>query len=160
MHFTLPRFYPQCTSLSLSALHLLCLSTLCSSPACHSYTTTLHAINSLIVKTSKLTTVTKVYRGVAGGPIGLPSYFWPPNSQGVSGGIEASFLSCTTDKERALAYAAGGGGNEPGSERELSKPGVVLECSQSMASRGACLHLVHTQHIAASCLSHSVPLAL
>jgi hypothetical protein len=48
------------------------------------YVTTTHVINSAIVKSSKLTKATKVYRGVAGGL--LPESFWRPNKQ---------VLSCT-----------------------------------------------------------------
>ena len=54
----------------------------------NTYTTSLHAINSAIVKLSKLTVATKVYRGV-GGRV-LPPEFWEANSFGVRGGIEVS----------------------------------------------------------------------
>jgi hypothetical protein len=46
------------------------------------YVTTTHVINSAIVKASKLTMATKVYRGVAGGV--LPASFWRPNAQVLS----------------------------------------------------------------------------
>jgi hypothetical protein len=46
------------------------------------YVTTSHVINSVIVKASKLTNATKVYRGVAGGV--LPESFWRPNPQVLS----------------------------------------------------------------------------
>ena len=52
------------------------------------YTTTLHVINSGIVKTSKLTFATKVYRGVSG--MALPDKFWTDNEYDVKGGIEAA----------------------------------------------------------------------
>ena len=53
-------------------------------PALHgckgnAYVTSCHVINSAIKKTSKLTTVARVYRGVAGGI--LPESFWRPNAQ-------------------------------------------------------------------------------
>ena len=54
------------------------------------YVTTTHAINSCIVKCSKLTQATIVYRGVSGGV--LPQSFWKANQQGVRGGIEAAFV--------------------------------------------------------------------
>ena len=54
------------------------------------YTTTLHVINSGIVKTSKLTYAGKVYRGVSG--MELPDTFWNANKHGVKGGIEAAFM--------------------------------------------------------------------
>ena len=50
------------------------------------YITTTHVINSAIVKASKLTRATKVYRGIAGGK--LPNSFKVPNAHGVKGGIE------------------------------------------------------------------------
>ena len=54
------------------------------------YTTTLHVINSGIVKTSKLTYAGKVYRGVS--DMELPETFWNANKHGVKGGIEAAFM--------------------------------------------------------------------
>ena len=50
------------------------------------YTTTIHVVNSLIVKCSKLTTATKVYRGSARGL--LPKPFWEPNAENVRGGVD------------------------------------------------------------------------
>ena len=55
------------------------------------YTTTLHAINSAIVKLSKLTYACKVYRGINNRV--LPKEFWEANEYGVRGGIEAAFMS-------------------------------------------------------------------
>jgi len=43
----------------------------------NTYTTTLHAINSAVIKLGKLTKATKVYRGIAG--MALPAEFWTPN---------------------------------------------------------------------------------
>ena len=43
----------------------------------NAYVTTTHAINSIIIKLSKLAKAVKVYRGVAGGS--LPDAFWAPN---------------------------------------------------------------------------------
>ena len=68
------------------------------------YVTTTHVINSAIVKVSKLTKATKVYRGVAGGV--LPESFWRPNDQGVKGGIESAFMSTTFDRNVAMHYAS------------------------------------------------------
>ena len=67
------------------------------------YTTTIHAINSCVVKLSKLTVATKVYRGVSGRV--LPPAFYTPNTYGVRGGIEGAFMSTTTDKGVAMARA-------------------------------------------------------
>jgi HEAT repeat protein len=88
------------------------------------YTTTLHVINSSIVKLSKLTTATKVYRGISGGR--LPKHFRVANEYGVRGGIDPAFMSTTLDRAVALGYAASSGG-----------PGVVLSIQQGMVDRGA-----------------------
>ena len=88
------------------------------------YTTTLHVINSAVVKLSKLTVVSKVYRGVSGGR--LPRQFRVANEYGVRGGIDPSFMSTTTDRAVALAYASA-----------TSGPGVVFEIRQGMVDRGA-----------------------
>ena len=89
------------------------------------YSTTLHAINSAIVKLGKLTMASKVYRGIAG--MALPREFWQPNSFGVKGGVEPAFMSTTTERHVAMGYAAGDG----------SRMGVVLEVRQGMVNRGA-----------------------
>ena len=53
------------------------------------FVTSLHAINSGIIKLSKHTPAKTVYRGVAGGV--LPDQFWTPNEHGVMGGVELGF---------------------------------------------------------------------
>lgn len=50
------------------------------------FTSTLHVINSGVLKLSRLQPVTTVYRGISG--MKLPSYFLEPNNQGVRGGVE------------------------------------------------------------------------
>ena len=60
------------------------------------YTTTLHGINSAIIKISKLTKATKVYRGISG--MALPKEFWKPNEFGVRGGVESAFMSTTLER--------------------------------------------------------------
>ena len=52
------------------------------------YTTSLHSVNSSIIKLSKLTKAKKVYRGVSGGI--LPDVCRMPNSYGVRGGVEGA----------------------------------------------------------------------
>lgn len=89
------------------------------------YTTTLHVINSLIVKVGKTTKASKVYRGVSGGV--LPESFWTPNELGIMGGVEPGFMSTTLEREVAVGYA----GNSP------ERGGIVLEIQQGMTSRGA-----------------------
>jgi hypothetical protein len=88
------------------------------------YPTTLHAINSLIVKLGKLTKATKVYRGVKG--FKLPTTFLTENRHGVKGGVEKAFMSTTLDRSVAMGYASGGKG-----------PGIVFEIQQGMINRGA-----------------------
>ena len=89
------------------------------------YTTTLHCINSAIVKLGKLTKATKIYRGVAG--MKLPDEFWKPNDFGVKGGVENGFMSTTLERDVAMGYAEGDG----------SRMGIVLEVQQGMVNRGA-----------------------
>ena len=92
-------------------------------PHVNKYTTTLHAINSAIVKLSKLTYAGKVYRGVSG--MALPPEFWEPNAFGVKGGIDGAFMSTTVNYDVAMAYAASRG------------KGFVFEIQQGMIDRGA-----------------------
>ena len=90
------------------------------------YTTTLHGINSAIIKLGKLTKATKVYRGISGRV--LPEQFWEANQFGVRGGVESAFMSTTLQREVAMGYAAGGGS---------ARMGIVIEAQQGMVSRGA-----------------------
>ena len=90
-----------------------------------SFVTTLHAINSGILKLSKQTKAATVYRGVAGGV--LPKQFWSPNEHGVMGGIELGFMSTTTDRNVALGYM-----------RQADKAAKMLfEVRMGMIDRGA-----------------------
>lgn len=87
------------------------------------YTTTLHCINSTIVKLGKLTKAEKVYRGISGGV--LPPSFLRANEYGVKGGVEYAFTSTTTDKKAAVRYAS------------IGKTGIIIEVQQGMVDRGA-----------------------
>ena len=87
------------------------------------YTTTLHAINSAIIKLGKLTEAKTVYRGIGGKA--LPKEFWEKNRFGVRGGVEPAFMSTTLDREVAMTYASG------------SDVGIVLAIRQGMVNRGA-----------------------
>jgi hypothetical protein len=88
------------------------------------YTTTLHALNSAIVKLSKLTQASTVYRGIH--DMVLPDQFWTPNKYGVRGGIESAFMSTTLKREEAIKYAASG----------RTAP-LIFEIQQGMIDRGA-----------------------
>ena len=90
----------------------------------NTYKTTLHAINSAIVKLGKLTVATTVYRGLSG--FALPEQFTKSNEYGVRGGVEGAFMSTTLDRKVAMSYAA-----------KDDKPGFVFQIQQGMVDRGA-----------------------
>ena len=93
------------------------------------YVTTIHAINSCVLKLSKLTKAGKVWRGIKDAK--LPKTFWVANSMGVRGGIEYGFSSTSTDKEQALAYAGGG------ADRKEGDAATIFEMQMGMVDRGA-----------------------
>jgi hypothetical protein len=62
------------------------------------YATTLHGINSAVIKLGKLTLATRVYRGVAG--MALPKEFWKPNQYGVRGGVECARVALSRTHQR------------------------------------------------------------
>ena len=64
--------------------------------------TTLHCINSAIVKMSRLAKPQTVYRGIAGRV--LPAQFWRGAGHG---GVEFAFMSTTADRTVAMQYAKG-----------------------------------------------------
>ena len=95
---------------------------------CHGnrYTTTIHSINSSIVKLSKLTKATKLFRGIRGAT--LPDKLWKANPLNLRGGVDFAFLSATLEKNVALFYAT------PETKEGAA---MLLEISQGMLSRGA-----------------------
>ena len=96
------------------------------------YVTTLHCINSAVVKLSKLQKACKVYRGISNGV--LPKEFFEPDADsGVRGGVESGFMSTTTSRDVALSYAGGGG---------AGKVATVLEIQTGMVDRGASLEWI------------------
>ena len=88
------------------------------------YTTTLHGINSAVIKLGKLTKATKVYRGISG--MALPKEFWEENAFGVRGGVENAFMSTTLERNVAMGYAAG----------DAAHMGIVIEVQQGMVRCG------------------------
>jgi hypothetical protein len=96
------------------------------------FTTTLHVLNSAIIKLSKNTKAVKVYRGLQGGV--LPEKFWTPNASGVRGGIEMGFMSTTTKREVALGFAAS---SQDQKADEVQPASVLLEIQMGMVDRGA-----------------------
>lgn len=102
----------------------------------NTYTTTIHVINSAIVKLSRLMPAAKVFRGVSGGM--LPPEFFAKDrvstsgdgagalSDGGSNGVvEFGFMSTTVDREVASEYATKGSAS------------TVLEIQMGMIDRGA-----------------------
>ena len=94
------------------------------------FVTTLHAINSGIIKLSKQTPASTVYRGVAGGV--LPKQFWAQNEFGVMGGIELGFMSTTTERNVAVGYM-----RQSGKEAKM-----LFEIRMGMIDRGADVSLL------------------
>lgn len=92
------------------------------------YATTIHAINSSVIKLSKLTVAGKVWRGIKDAT--LPKEFWVPNEMGVRGGIEYAFSSTTVDREQAMLYAQG-------SAHQDGDASTIFEMQMGMVDRGA-----------------------
>jgi HEAT repeat protein len=99
----------------------------------HPFVTTLHVLNSAILKVAKVQQVEKVYRGIGGGV--LPESFIRSDKMGVRGGIELGFMSTTRNREVAMDYA---GACSAGGER----PSVVFELQMGMIGRGAAVQWV------------------
>ena len=76
----------------------------------------------MIIKGSRLTKATPVYRGMSSGR--LPSHFYEKNEDGVCGGVELGFSSTTEDCKVAQTYAAKG------------KESTLIEVLQGMVDRG------------------------
>ena len=88
------------------------------------YTTTLHVINSAIIKLGKLTRACRVYRGVSGGV--LPREFLVPNAMNLRGGVEPGFMSTSQERDVAVGYSQG-----------KAQAKMVIQIDQGMTSRGA-----------------------
>ena len=84
------------------------------------YVTTIHAINSCVIKLSKLTKAGKVWRGIKDAK--LPKSFWVANSMGVRGGIECA------SAHRASRMAI------PRTHGHTSSPAEGSECCARAAS--------------------------
>ena len=86
------------------------------------YTTTIHTINSCVLKLSKLTVAVTVYRGTGGAT--LPKSFFVINEDGLRGGIEFGFTSTTPDRSVAVQYAG-------------KAAATVISARMGMVDRGA-----------------------
>eukprot|EP01052_Picozoa_sp_SAG31_P036907 SAG31_NODE_4674_length_3042_cov_1.371390_2_plen_594_part_01 len=91
------------------------------------FVTTLHAINSGILKLSYLTPVSTVFRGASG--MLLPQQLEAPNEFGSRFGIEFAFMSTTLDKSIAMQYS-----QDRDTSRSLS---YIFEIQQDILNRGA-----------------------
>jgi len=89
------------------------------------FATTIHAINSLVLKCSKLTVATTVYRGLSNAA--LPAAFWEVDEFRLSGGVEFGFTSTSTDRAQAASYA------------EAGNASTLLEMAMGLVDRGASL---------------------
>eukprot|EP00854_Cymbomonas_tetramitiformis_P010776 gene10776-12745_t len=94
------------------------------------YVNTIIAINSGILKLSKIQPAVKVFRGLHGRV--LPEQFWQPNEYNIMGGVEMGFMSATTRKEVAMDYA------KTPDERT---PAFLFEMQMGMIDRGADISL-------------------
>ena len=85
------------------------------------YTTTLHVLCAAILKLGKVSKCEMVYRAPGGA---LPASFWCKSPEGVQGGLELAFMSTTTAKKEAMAYAR-------------RAPGIRLRVAHAHARHGA-----------------------
>lgn len=70
------------------------------------FTTTLHVLNSGVLKISRLQPAMQVYRGIS--RMKLPRQFTEPDQYNVRGGVEYGFMSTTTDESIAMTFAKDG----------------------------------------------------
>jgi hypothetical protein len=91
------------------------------------YTTTLHVINSAVLKLGQLTKAEKVYRGISYRT--LPERMLKRDRFNTCGGVEYGFTSCSTNKDEAEMYAT--------SANERNTTDIVVEMEMGMVDRGA-----------------------
>ena len=94
------------------------------------YITTLHVINSAVIKLGKLTRATKVYRGISKRT--LPAELQRPNADNVRGGVEFGFTSCSLERDEALQYA-----RSASSDGAAVTTPILMEMEMGMIDRGA-----------------------
>ena len=92
------------------------------------YATTIHGINSAVIKLSKLQVACPVYRGSTRAV--LPAQFWQKDDFGLSGGVEFGFTSTTVERAQALHYAQG-------------QASLVFESQMGLIDRGADIRCPH-----------------
>ena len=99
----------------------------------NAYPATIAVLSAAVIKLGKIERATLVYRAPGGA---LPTSFWRQNADGVTGGLEAAFMSTTTAQAEALHYAS------------RAKAKVLFEIRQGLVARGA-YALARTQSQAA-----------
>lgn len=92
------------------------------------FTTTLHALNSAVLKISRLQPAMQVYRGIS--RMKLPKAFTEKNEFNVRGGVEYGFMSTTADKNVAMMFAKDG---------DTKTASTLVTANMGMISRGASL---------------------
>ena len=93
------------------------------------YTTTIHAVNSVVVKCSRLTKIQPLYRGWTGAT--LPQAFFVEDEMGVKGGIEYGFSSTTVDREQVRSDAL----SKVAKKKALVHKGMAEKRQAKMARR-------------------------
>ena len=93
------------------------------------YVTTIHALNSGVVKLSAQTRTRTVYRAVSGGM--LPQAFFDPDEDGNIGGVEIAFLSTTTDRTLALMH------ERSTREEQRLRPSMLFQIKIGLADKSA-----------------------
>lgn len=106
------------------------------------YTTTLHTINSGLIKLSKLTAAQTVYRGIRDGI--LPDQFWNEDGLKLRCGVDYAFCSTTLNRQIAEEYS--------NSTHGIS---TILEIQQGMVDRGADLSWISQASALALRYSHT-----
>ena len=92
------------------------------------FTTTLHVLNSGVLKLARLQPAIQVYRGISS--MKLPTAFTKENQQNVRGGVEYGFMSTTTDERVAMTFATNG---------DTSSASTLVVAKMGMVDRGATL---------------------
>eukprot|EP01047_Picozoa_sp_COSAG01_P002040 COSAG01_NODE_51_length_31472_cov_106.607083_4_plen_742_part_00 len=92
------------------------------------FTTTLHVLNSAVLKLSRLQPALTVYRGIS--RMKLPKVFIEKNDRNVRGGVEYGFMSTTSDKEVALTFAK---------SADAKSASTLVVAEMGMVDRGATL---------------------
>ena len=95
----------------------------------HAFTTTLHVINSGLLKLSRIQPAVRIYRGMSGVKL-PPSFIESDDYKCVRGGVEYGFMSFSTESSVAERYARLG---------DNASSSTVIEAEMGLVDRGAAL---------------------